>query len=188
MFDENGTYIKLAERYKDELDVIYSYYKKVVCYLMSRGLSYEDAQDAAQEAYMDAIESIATLRDINNAKSWLYTIAWRRGMKYINKNKKRDEHEEHIEDYDDERAEALSLSSEEELDEALGISTSQALNRAMKRLSIKERQIIIMYYICEYRYVEIARLLDMNGSTVRSISRRAIEKLRKILIEDGYCL
>lgn len=184
MFNDNGTYTKLSEMYKEELSVIYSYYKKVVCYLMSKGLSYEDAQDATQEAYMDAIESIGTLRDINSAKSWLFTIAWRRGLKYINKNDKRKKHEESIECFDEEREKELAVSAEAELDNALEISTNHALNRAMKRLSVKERQIIIMYYICEYRYSEIAEMLGMNSSTVRSKSRRALEKLRKALLEE----
>lgn len=181
MFKDTGNYVRLAEAYKEELDIIYSYYKKVVCYLMSKGLSYEDAQDATQEAYMDAIESIHTLRDVGSAKSWLFTIAWHRGIKYLNRNNKKNQYESSMDEL--ENQEECGVWAEKELDEALGISPKDTLNTAMKTLSLKERQIIIMYYICEYRYSEISRILDMNPSTVRSISRRAIEKLRKIMVE-----
>ena len=187
MFDNTGSYVKLSEAYREELDVIYSYYKKVVCFLMSKGLSYEDAQDATQEAYMDAIENIHTLRDIDNAKNWLYTIAWHRGIKYLNKNNKKNELEIAMDDLEEQNK--LGVWEEEKLDEALGISTSYTLNSAIKKLSTTERHIVILYYVCEYKYIEISNILAMNPSTVRSICRRAIQKLRRIMTdisEDSF--
>ena len=182
MYDES--YIKISEKYSQELDLIYSCYKKVVCYLMSKGLSYEDAQDATQEAYMAAIENIDTLEDINNAKNWLFTIAWRRGLRYLNKSQKRKEKERYMEDLTDVEEAQLATDPEDDFAEALGISENHELYTAMKTLRPVERQVLILYYVCEYKYREISKLTRLNESTVRSIASRALEKLRKIMIED----
>ena len=83
-----GGYRKISEKYVQEIEELFSYYKKVMLFLMKQGLNYEDAQDAVQDTYIEAISYLPTLRNKECLKSWLFTIAKRIGSRYIAKQNK----------------------------------------------------------------------------------------------------
>lgn len=177
-----GGYKRISKEYAHEIDELYSYYKKVILFLMKQGLDYEDAQDAVQDTYIEAISYLPTLRNTECLKSWLFTIAKRIGSRYISKQKTRRDAEENIEEQEFDKNLALAISSEENIDEALGISQNALLGKNLLKLEQRERRILVLHYVCEYEYDSIAKLLDLNHSTVRSISRRAKEKLRRFMV------
>jgi len=90
---------------------------------------------------------------------------------------------------------ALSLMDVVGEDEDLleSISTRQrveALREAMNTcLSDQERQVVLLRYglggVKAYRQREVAQLLQISRSYVSRIEKRALEKLRKALSEDG---
>lgn len=166
------------------LQDMYACYKKVVSFLMRKGLNYEDAQDAAQDTYIEAISYIDSLHNHDCMESWLFAIARRVASKYFKKNRKRKDYEDSIEDYELDKSLALAISDEDKVDDALGISQKEILYNNILKLEEKEQKVIALYYVCNYGYREIADLLKLNHSTVRSISRRAKEKLRRLMEGD----
>ena len=166
------------------LQDMYACYKKVVSFLMRKGLSYEDAQDAAQDTYIEAFSYIDSLHNHDCMENWLFAIARRVASKYFKKIHKRRDYEDSIEDYELDKSLALAISDEDNVDDALGISQKEVLYNNILKLDEKEQKVIALYYVCGYGYREIADLLKLNHSTVRSISKRAKEKLRRLMEVD----
>ena len=181
---EFGDYENTSQKYSQELDSMYACYKKIVVFLMKQGLCYEDAQDAAQDTYIEAISCISTLKKSESVVNWLYTIAKRVSIKYIKRKVKKCEYEDSIEDYEDDKNLALAITDDAKTDDTLGISQKEILYKNILKLEDKERKVIALYYICGYGYKEISEILDINHSTVRSISRRSKEKLRRLMMEE----
>lgn len=168
------------------LQNMYACYKKVVSFLMKQGLSYEDAQDAAQDTYIEAMSYIDNLHNTDCMENWLFAIARRVASKYFKKNRKKKDYEDSIEDYELDKSLALSISDKDKVDDALGISKKEILYNNILKLDEKEQKIIVLYYVYGYEYREISELLKINHSTVRSKSKRAKEKLRRLMELDEF--
>ena len=179
-------YEKISQKYSQELEVMFSYYKKIVYILIKQGLSVEDAQDAAQDAYIEAISCLPKLKKKEAVISWLITIATRVGDKYLAKKIKKNNSEVELETCNE--SEIVGFSSadtnDKKIEDALGISKREVLRKNLSKLGTVERNVLIMHYTYQYDYRYISTRLNINHSTVRSISKRAKEKLRRLIIED----
>ena len=60
------------------------------------------------------------------------------------------------------------------------------LDFAIKQLTPQNRTIIYLFYYEGYKTDEIAKMLKMKSSTVRSNLARSREKLKTILEKEGY--
>ncbi len=61
---------------------------------------------------------------------------------------------------------------------------TEQLVKALRSLSFKYREVLVLYYYEEYNTSEIAKLLNVSVNTVKSRLRRGKEKLADILKED----
>lgn len=179
-------YEKISQIYSEELDVIYSNYKKILYFMIKRGLSHEDAQDAAQDTYVEAISCLPSLIKKEAVVKWLFTIATRVCNKYLAEKIKKNNNEVAFELYKESSAIgfAADVTADERMEGALGISREGVLYRNLLKLGDVERRVLILYYVYRYNYRDIALRLQLNHSTVRSISKRSKEKLRRFITED----
>lgn len=125
------------------------------------------ADDLAQESYMKAYVSIATLKDPYSFRSWLFRIAHNTFLSH-----KRNE--KFTVDCD----EAIGLSSESESDASFRF---QDLHQALERLSPKVRTSILLYYMEGYSVREVAGILDTGEDAVRQHLARGRKHLKEIL-------
>ena len=58
---------------------------------------------------------------------------------------------------------------------------NEQLSKAMRKLTEKQRKVIIQYYYKNKKLKEIAKDMNKDESTVRKLKDRAIEKLRNYL-------
>ncbi len=58
---------------------------------------------------------------------------------------------------------------------------SEELTKAIKKLTEKQRKVIIQYYYKNKKLKEIAKDMNKDESTIRKLKDRAIEKLRNYL-------
>lgn len=127
----------------------------------------EDAEDAVSDAIVDAYASFDKLRDRNSFRSWMFAILSAKCKKrlkiYANKTLELNE----------EIAETENLVMDES-----SIEDNLDLKDAMERLNERERLIINMSVIAGYEGLEIAEYLGMNHNTVRTVRRRALDKMR----------
>ena len=146
-----------AEVYKD----LYKYALYTLC-------NKEEAEDAVSEAIVDAYAQFAKLRDKNAFRGWMFKILsakCKRKLKgYLNKNVELDE--------------IIEITAS---NEGTGIEERVDLWDAFSRLDNRERQILNLSVVAGFEGKEIAGALNMNHNTVRTIRKRALDKLRVML-------
>ena len=133
--------------------------------------SKEDAEDTVQDAVFSAWKNIHTLNDNALFKAWLFKILSNKCKTALLKRNKLPDTLP-IEDYDflcEKGEESVHISSIE-------------LKEALSSLTPPDGQIILLSIIGGFRSDEIARVFNMPPGTVRSRQKRALEKLRNILL------
>lgn len=128
--------------------------------------SEHDANDAVSACIVDAYTGICTLRDERAFSSWLFSILYRECCAVLRRRAVK-AGEENIDDRSDIAVCDSSLAPE--LSEALGILDSM------------DRDIVLLSAVAGYNSSEIAGMLSLNPSTVRSRLSRALAKMRNFL-------
>lgn len=131
------------------------------------------AEDAVQETFMKAYRSLGGFKALSSEKTWLTRIAIN-CCKNIMRSKSY-------------RENALEL--REQLPNGSG-GTERNENRILvsaeiSRLSVKYREVILLYYYSELTAAEIGKLLTLPRSTVEYRLRRAKSLLGQTL-KEGY--
>lgn len=153
---DREAFAALYTRYKDSL-YRYAYFK----------LGHaEYARDAVSACIVAAYEGIYSLRNASAFKTWIFRILYRSCCKLI--EEQRDiRHRADTEELNNLPAEEDTLSPE--LQEAFGI------------LNTEDRDIVLLSVIAGYSSFEIAQMLGMKASTVRSRLKRALVKMKQFL-------
>ena len=130
--------------------------------------SYSLAEDCVSECVCLAFQKIGSLRKASAFKSWLFKILHNCCNNVLR--------EKIMSEGNVEYSSVSDVYREEE-----NISEKLSLKEALAQLSDEEREIVILHYAQGYTSKEIAEILDMNDSTVRSKIMRSGEKMRRFL-------
>ncbi|MEK4628886.1 MAG: RNA polymerase sigma factor [Solibacillus sp.] len=130
----------------------------------------QDALDVVQESIQKAWQSLHTLINIEQMKSWLYKIVVRTAIDFLRKMKR-------IQVMDDE---TLSYLCEEKYDEYRDTD----LEIALDHLPMQFKEVIILRYFEDLKIEDIAEILSIPLSTAKSRLYKAL-KLLKIELDDG---
>lgn len=129
--------------------------------------SKEAAQDAVQEAALEAFKSINKLRNEEAAKAWFFGILYN-----VCKHFQREKY----------KTDFTSLDFCEELssdDTSEDVSAGIDLLRLIDTLGDREREIVLLSAVCGYSGKEIAAVTGIPHGTVRSKLSRTLAKLRE---------
>lgn len=141
----------------------------------------EDAEDAAQDAFVRAWEKLPSFRGDCAFLTWLYRLTTNVCLDHLNARSRR---------------KAVSLSADDDIgsrameipDDAPGpqeqvekSERAQALRGALDRLPADARQIVVLRESEGLSYDEIGLVLELPAGTVKSRLFRAREKLREDL-------
>lgn len=132
------------------------------------------AEDAVSETVLSAFREIGSLRNPDSFKGWIFRI--------LNNTCKRlyNQQFDFIE---------LNTDIDHSSSDSGGIDKldlSMELQSALSTISFEERQIVYLHVVLEYKSHEIAEILNLPASTVRSKLKRALKKLRDNLNENNY--
>ncbi len=138
-----------------------------------------DAQDCAQEAFLNAFKAYGRFRAEADAKTWLYRIAYNACVDFLRRKKK------------DASLDALREAGFDPSDtrlpqpgEAAERSEMRAqIRQAVLQLPEDQRAVLILRDFQQLSYEEIARALDVNEGTVKSRLSRARERVKNILLD-----
>jgi RNA polymerase sigma-70 factor (ECF subfamily) len=141
--------------------------------------SYDDAQDAAQEAFLKCWRVRRQIKDIRNPRAWIFRVglnaakdlqrcAWRRRARPL----------------------AAALTQEPRLrpspaDWVVNAEALQRLRRALMDLRPEEKEVFLLRQNGDLTYDEIAELNDRPVGTVKTQMRTALIKLRQVLQENN---
>jgi len=124
----------------------------------------EDALDIVQESIYKGISSLESLKDINVIKTWFYRIVVNTSLDFIRKRNR-----ETVID-----GEYLFENELIDTDNYANID----LERALEKLPYSYRTIIILRYFEDLKINEIAEVLDINISTIKTRLYKGLELLK----------
>ncbi len=144
--------------------------------------SDEEARDLCQEAFLKAYKNLRSFKQEARFSSWLYQIALnlcrdrmrrRRGKTMVSL----DELEE--------GGAAMTVAGPTALDLLQERDTSRLVARAIEALPDEQREIIILKEYQGLTFLEIAQVLDVPISTVKTRLYRGLDQLRSRLEREG---
>lgn len=170
------------ERLEDELLRLR---QEIWLYLRAFDIPLSTVDDAVQETMLRAWKNIGQLRDAQSMKWWVLKIASNVGKAYVKKENHRRLREFSL----DERVEQISVDDEGKMpDEALCIAMEntelEIISELLDRLNDKERQIIVLQHINGVPLAEVAKLVNETYVNTRTLSSRAMNKLKKYAAEE----
>ena len=165
------------------IERVYALHGDVVRKLMRKGVDISEAPDIAVGILLDAVEHIHQLKNPDKLEAWVMAIAENGANRYLRERAKRWEKEistvsdmetgEEIDIYD-------ILADEMTVEKILRHAENTAmLGELLSCLGEKERIIFLMRNLEGMKFKEIAKTLNLNENTVRSIHSRCCGKLRK---------
>ena len=147
------------------------YQKRAVGHAMAILFNRDDAEDAVQEAFIDAFKAIGTFDTSRTFYSWFYVLLRNRCYKLT-----------------------AGRRPTESLDEALLVKSQQgmadddtrlALEKALHSLTREEREIVCLKYFSGLSYDDLATHLQIPRGTVMSRLFNARQRLKsKLLIRE----
>ena len=178
----------LQRAQKDDMDAfetIVRAHEKTVYNLALRTLgSPEDAEDAAQEAFLKAYTSLKSFRGESKISVWLYRITNNVCIDFLRKRK--DAVSLSVEDA--EGAETELEIADETFDPAAIAERADLKARvgeAVQLLPPEQRDAFLLRVVAEQSYEEIAAVLGVDLGTVKSRIYRARRRLCVLLSENG---
>ncbi|MBQ7472968.1 MAG: sigma-70 family RNA polymerase sigma factor [Oscillospiraceae bacterium] len=166
--------------------IVRAYEKNVYNIALRMTSDREDALDISQEAFLKAYHSLHTYRGEGSFSVWLYRIVSNTCLDFMRSRSRRNEVSLSVEDESGETAEMEirddSLSPERLYERKL---TRESLRKGLMRLPEDQRKILLLREIQGLSYEEIARVLSIEGGTVKSRIYRARRKLCEYLAGDG---
>ena len=140
---------------------------------VTRGVlgDWEEAADAAQEALMEALDSLRGLREAEKFAPWLAIIARRCATRHLNRAASGPDFVPFSE------AVILPLAPPEP-PLATG-SAMQHVRRALRELSVRHRQVVTLHYLDGLSLKQIGSRLDLPVGTVKRVLHESRNSLRK---------
>ena len=170
MIDEKDLLRRAGQGEQDAFRQLVEAYQAPVYRLALRMCSGDAAlaEDAAQEAFLAAWRGLPRFRGDSRLSTWLYRLTTNAAIDCLRREKRH-------RDTDD--LEGVELAERSE--------TQTAVRAALSTLSEEHRQVLLLRYMQELDYSEIAAALAVSEGTVKSRINRAKARLKEILSGGG---
>ncbi len=132
------------------------------------------AEDLVQQTFLQWARKGHTLREVDRAKTWLYTTLYREWLGIA----RREQRFEHVEFEADQHGAVDEAHEQPRVDSA-------TLQQALDQLDEHYRSPLVLFYLRELSYREIAETLSLPIGTVMSRLSRAKDALRALLLQIG---
>lgn len=157
---EEEKILEIVEKYSDTImRLSYTYLN-----------SMEDAEDIVQELFIKLIEKNKRFENAEHEKAWILRVSINLCKNKLKRRKiKR----------------MISIEDAGEIADYDHAETDDTVLGAVERLNVKQRTLIHLYYYEGYKTPEIAKILHMRESSVRTLLYRARQSL-KIMLKEEY--
>lgn len=158
------SYEEVVEKYSD--------YITRMCVVWTQ--NEEAAKDCFQNTFIKLYKSSKTFNDSEHLEAWLLRVARNECNDYHrtfwNKNVSIGLDREKLERVKNDSVNKIQFDSD-----------TENLVKALRKLSLKYREVLVLYYYQEYSTKEISDILQLSVNTVKSRLQRGREKLAKII-------
>ena len=132
----------------------------------------EEAEEAAQDAFIKAYKNLENFKGSATFKTWFFRIVYTTSISRV---RGKHNHQVSLEDYNLSDNELLNI------EDAIGMLNAEErairLHKAMDHLAPDERAILILYYFEDLPVDEIATIMDLSASNVKIKLFRSRKKL-----------
>ncbi len=145
--------------------------------------SHFDAEDLVQETFLAAFRSRHQLKDRFKLKPWLFVILRNHFLKRVGRRRggPDQEYDDRLDyDYID-HLETFAV-RETALQALERKATADEVHQQLKELPERYRSVLILYYLQEFSYQEIADMLEIPLGTVMSRLSRGKQRLKTAMI------
>lgn len=136
--------------------------------------NYGDAGDLTQDAFLKAYNSLGMFKQGKRFFPWLYTIAINQVRNYL-KRRKRIVYE----DFSTLERESPNDDSDNPEESMVRREEASIVNAELARLPVKLREAIVLRYMNELGFEDIAAILGTSLSGAKMRVYRGLEKMRK---------
>lgn len=170
--DDNTLVRRTVDGDRQAFGVLVERYEKVVFNVAYRMVgSREDAEDITQATFLKAFEKLGTFDPGHKFFSWLYRIAVNESLNLLSRRKERV-----ALDID------LVWEGKNPEEQFARSELSEAVQRALMRLKSESRQVLVLRHFAALPYREIAAVLDIPETTIKSRLFAARRELRALLL------
>jgi RNA polymerase sigma-70 factor (ECF subfamily) len=167
-------------RSKVALEALYDRYSGAIYSLAIRMLRDAGAaEEVTQDAFFNVWRRASSYRqDRGKASAWLFSIGHHRVIDEVRKRRRRDQTQVY---YD---VELIDQPGDESNDPVrfAGLQMQRSLlKKALAKLRIEQREIVVLAYYGGFTHSEIANKLGQPLGTVKTRMRLALKKLRQVL-------
>jgi RNA polymerase sigma-70 factor (ECF subfamily) len=156
-------------------EIVNRYSPRLRYYLLKLLGNPEAAVDAAQEVWLDVYRGIGRLRRPGSFRAWLYRVARDRAARALRQARSRPRTVG-----DDRLADAEAV-------EDFTAEDAARIHSALDRLSAEHREVLVLRFMDDLSYEEIAQVVRCHLGTVKSRIHHAKRLLRQAMEElDGH--
>jgi RNA polymerase sigma-70 factor (ECF subfamily) len=151
-------------------ELVARYQPRLRYYLSKMLRDVQGAEDALQDVWLDVFRALPRLADAGALRAWLYRIARDRAFREFRKSRPPPQPLEGV-DPIVERVEETPFTAED----------VEHIHAALDELVAEHREVLVLRYIEDMTYEEIARVAGCPGGTIRSRLHYAKRALRGVL-------
>ena len=182
--DENQREIDLILRIKqgDRLaftDIINKYQKKIFGLALGFFHDRDDAMEIVQETFIRVYEKLNRFTENTHFRNWIYRISMNLCVDYYRKFKKNNKHNDELYSFLKQNSDCLNSPE----DHMASIRLKEVFKKGISTLPKRQKLILVMKHYGQFKYREIADILNVSTGCVKSLHHRAIQKLKKVLID-----
>jgi len=135
----------------------------------------ERAQDAVQEALVQAWKHVRALRDPDAWDAWLHRLTVHACYRMARQVKRRAQVELHV---------MPDLDSAEPFDFSMSVAERDRMDRAMGLIAIDQRAVMVLHFYVDLSLPQVANVLDIPVGTAKSRLHRGLEAIRAALAAE----
>ncbi|QQZ58530.1 sigma-70 family RNA polymerase sigma factor [Paenibacillus sonchi] len=154
-------------------EVIRLYQQRIYVYCFRLLNSREEAEDAVQDIFIKAYQNIWDFKLQVNFTSWLYRVSYHHCLNQLRRQKFQNQLRRLL------RPDVTAKSAEQVVENRL---FSESVAAALQKLSIEERNLVILRIFEDKSFAEIAEILGKSTVTVRKRYERTRSKLRESIV------
>ena len=160
----NGAYGELVRKYQ----------KPIFNLALRMTGRYDEACDITQNTFIKAFSSLNSYKANFRFFSWIYRMALNESINWIKKNNRLEHLSPHLAD-----------DKESPEDKYISDQNRNILDRAIARLKIEARVIIVLRYFADLSYQEIGYIMEIPEKTVKSRLYSARQQLQNLCVAMG---
>lgn len=160
---------------QNSLDALVTKYQREIYYLcLKMAGNEEDAEELAQQTFLNALRGIGSFRGRSLFRTWLYQIAMNLCRSHISKRRPTAEFPH----------DTLADTASTPLSEVVRGEAAREVVDNLKHLAEKQRAAVVLRIFHDLDYAEIGRVIGCSAKTAKVNFHYGIENLRKRMMKN----